>query len=154
MDGLGQACSPLVVDLKLVQLRVMSTSNSAPTRLTDKAKQLVIKALKEDHSRTKEHVIWDVSVAVFPDPSATDPTDEFSASLAVPPALVPLPTLVIYLEIPGVTPDTSIYISPILPPFQLTEESVTRTIDRALASLRTKRDQLAMNSLDHLRALL
>jgi hypothetical protein len=108
-------------------------------RLTTEASRWVEGILDEDFRSTGEIVVWDISVMVFPDLAAAASTVEDSAD---PSAIVPLPVVVLYLELPGASPDTSVYMSPILAPFGLTEQTVQETVGEALESLRRDRGKL------------
>jgi hypothetical protein len=113
------------------------TSNT-PKRLTDKAKPWVVSAIKE-HS-PDEQVIWDLTVVAFPDPSAgvlpseddADPSDSVGLQS----------TLLLYLEIAGPRPRTSVYASPTIAPFFLEKATISEAVKITLDSLRKKRDSL------------
>lgn len=118
----------------------MTTTKATSTRLSDKAKLWITKALKADYAQTNEHVIWELSVAVFPDPAAT--ASPYVDDSTDPSALVPIPTLALYLEIPGADPKTSLYIAPIIAPYMLTEENVVFAVTSALKSMRDTRQKM------------
>lgn len=113
-----------------------------PKRVTDLAKAWVLKALRADYHKTLEPVKWDLATVAYPDLAATagGPDQDLDNSI-----LAPRPTLVLYLEIPGNEKDTSLYISPILAPFLLTEERVTQAVEKALSSMREARDRSVDN---------
>lgn len=123
---------------------MVMTISKNPSRLTDTAKRLVAKTLKEDRALHDETVIWDAVLAVFPDPSATDPLEVGSST--DPSAVALLPTLAIYLEIPGPDPERSMYISTILAPYQLDQARVDKAVNSALQSMRDSRQHLVDNS--------
>ena len=102
---------------------------TTPKRLTDKAKPWIIKILKE--LSPEETITWELTVDTFPDPSATafnDDSTDLSDSVGL------LPALVVYLEVDGIDPKTSIYGATIVAPFQLNEK-LLRT---ALTDLHTQ----------------
>jgi hypothetical protein len=113
------------------------TSKTSPVRLTDRAKLWVAKVLRADYADHGETVVWDVAVAVFPDPAPTVSTQGDDSE--DPPALAPLPALVLYLEIPGPDPENSLYTASIVAPFMLTEERIRKSVHQDLAMLRKSR---------------
>lgn len=110
-----------------------------PKRLTDKAKPWVVQALKEDHNRNDEPVIWELGLSAFPDLASTasqivEDSDDSSA-------LVPVPSLVLYLEIPDVDPKGALYLATVLSPYLLNRDSVKQAVFDGLQSLRDTRAQ-------------
>jgi hypothetical protein len=106
------------------------------TRLSDKAKKMVVKALQAEAG--DERVVWELGVTAFPDPSAGSFKDEDGADLSV---NAFLPVLVLYLEIPGPN-ELSVYGSSILPPFGLDQATVDAAVKSSLEALREESENL------------
>ncbi len=119
-------------------------------RLGDVAKVWVIAALKEFSG--DDQVTWELSVNAYPDPSTVPSQSEDLAEPAGSRGSAPsdssnpstdtvsaLPVLVLYLEIPGSQPETSVYSASILTPFGLKRETVFLAVDEGLRSLRAAR---------------
>jgi hypothetical protein len=94
-------------------------------------------ALAEDQDETGEGTAFAVSLVVFPDyPSNENLLNDMKVN-----GLVPIPALVLYLEIPGPTPDRPIYTAITIPPFGLVEQTVKSVVLSTLSTLRESRSK-------------
>jgi hypothetical protein len=112
-------------------------TSSPVQRLTDKAKPWITKVIKEELAQ-EAYIVWELTVVAFPDTTSNDSLLDLGED---PSSIVSFPSLVLYLEIPGAEPGTSLFIAPILAPFLLNEQRVRKTVKKALQSMRANREK-------------
>lgn len=97
--------------------------------LIDQATRWAKESAVAYEKETGEEVTLGVSIQTFPEPDPSDPE-----------GVVARPGLVIYLEIPGPTPETHCFISNIIRPVLLTRETVKDSVERGIKLMRDERD--------------